>query len=62
MEIHVKKVARLYFGDTSSPEETIFKRLKDGWNKVLEIGIDYENLEMFDWGKWDGTFLAEQAR
>ena len=62
MDIHVKKVARLYFGDTSSPEETIFKRLKDGWNKVLENGIDYENLEVFDWEEWEGTFLADQAR
>ena len=60
-ELHVKKVARFYFGETSSPEETIYKRLKDDWNKILEREIDYEDLELFDWQQWESTFLAERA-
>ena len=50
-----------YFGETACPEETTYKRLKDGWNKILENGIDYEDLELFDWEQWDGTFLAQRA-
>ena len=61
-ELHVKKVARLNFGETSCPEETIYKRLKDDWNKIIEKEIDYEDLELFDWEKWEGTFMAETAR
>ena len=60
-EIHVKKVARLYFGETSNPEETTYKKLKDNWNKVVEATIDYENLELFNWRKWRGKFIAQQA-
>ena len=60
-ELHVKKAARFYFGETACPEETTYKRLKDGWNKIVENGIDYEDLELFDWEQWDGTFLAERA-
>ena len=60
-ELHVKKVARHHYGDTTNPEETIYKRLKDSWNEVVEEGIDYNDLELFDWQKWNGTFLAEQA-
>jgi hypothetical protein len=55
-------VARFYFGETSSPEETTFKKLKDSWNDIIEKRINYENLELFDWEKWEGTFLADQAR
>ena len=58
----MKKVARLYFGVTSNPEETTYKLLKDNWNKIVEEGINYENLEKFDWEKWKGTFLEEQAK
>ena len=60
-ELHVKKAARFYFGDTSCPEETTYKKLKDGWNKILEDEIDYDDLELFDWERWSGTFLAERA-
>ena len=28
---------------------------------MIEKEIDYEDLELFDWEKWDGTFLAERA-
>ena len=61
-EVHVKKVARLYFGETSCPEETVYKKLKDEWNKIIEEEIDYEDLELFDWEKWDNTYLADRAR
>ena len=61
-EVHVKKVARFYFGETSCPEETIYKEFKEDWNKILEEEIDYEDLDLFDWEKWEGTFLAERAR
>ena len=60
-ELHVKKAARFYFGETSCPEETTYKKLKDGWNKILEDEIDYDDLELFDWDRWSGTFLAERA-
>ena len=60
-ELHVKKVARVYLGDTSSPEECVYKRLKDNWNKVAET-IDTENLCLFDWKRWRGTFIAKQAK
>ena len=49
-ELHVKKVARRVFGDTSCPEESIYKRLKDDWNRIVE-NIDMEDLELFDWRK-----------
>ena len=45
----MKKVAKFYFGDSTSPEETTFKRLKDKWNDIIEKGIDYDNLVLFDW-------------
>ena len=61
-EIHIKKVARFYFGESSSPEKTTIKKLKDSWNDIIEKRINYENLELFDWEKWEGTFLADQAR
>ena len=61
-EIHVKKVARVLYGDTTSPDENIYKKLKDKWNDIIDQGIDYENLTLFDWDTWDGTFLADQAR
>ena len=58
-ELHPKKVARLCFGDTSSPEESLFKRLKENWNDILEEKINYDNLDKFDWEKWENTHLAE---
>ena len=61
-ELHVKKVARLYFGETSCPEETVYKKLKEGWNKIIEEEIDYEDLELFDWEKWGNTYLADRAK
>ena len=61
-EIHVKKVARLYFGETSNPEENTYKKLKDNWNKVLDKTIDYGKLELFNWRKWRGKFIAHQAQ
>ena len=61
-EIHVKKVFRVCFGDTTSPDETVYKRLKENWNDVIEKKIDYEDLDLFDWNKWEGTFIADQAR
>ena len=57
----MKKVARLVFGDTSCPEETIYKRLKDNWNRIAE-NIDMQDLKLFDWRKWRGTFLVKQAK
>ena len=60
-ELHVKKAVKFYYGDTSCPEETTYKRLKDSWNNIVEKGIDYNDLELFDWKCWDGTFLAERA-
>ena len=60
-ELHVKKVAKFYFGETSSPEETTYKKLKDEWNNIIEKEIDYDNLELFDWKRWKGTFLAQRA-
>ena len=61
-EIHVKKVARLHFGDTSSPEETVYKKLRDKWNNILDTTINYDDLDLFDWNKWRGTFVETQAR
>ena len=61
-EIHVKKVARVCYGETKSPDEDIYKRLRDKWNEIVEKEIDYEDLVLFDWAKWEGTLLAEQAR
>ena len=49
-ELQVKKIARVYFGDTTSPEKCVYKRLKDNWNKVAET-IYTENLCLFDWRK-----------
>ena len=60
-ELHVKKVAKFYFGETSSPEETTYKKLKDEWNNIIEKEIDYDNLELFDLKRWKGTFLAQRA-
>ena len=57
-ELHAKKAATFYFGDTAFPEETIYRKLKDNWNNIIEKEIDYEDLELFDGKKWDGTFLA----
>ena len=54
-ELHVKKVARFYFGETTCPEETIYKRLKDDWNKIIEQEIDYDDLELFDWQRGGGA-------
>ena len=42
--------------------ETTFKRLKDNWNDIIDNGINYETLELFDWEKWAGTFIADQGR
>ena len=61
IEIHVKKVARLYFGDSTYPEEHTYKRLKDNWNVILKKTIKYDQLEFFDWKKWRGKFIAKQA-
>lgn len=61
-EVHVKKAARFFLGETTNPEETTYKRLKDDWNKILENNIDYDDLEVFDWKKWRGTYLAKRAR
>ena len=61
-ELHVKKAARFYFGETSCPEETTYNKLKDGRNKILEDKIDYDDLELFNWEQWSGNFLAERAQ
>ena len=42
-------------------KETTYKRLKDSWNNIVEKGIDYNDLELFNWKCWGGTFLAERA-
>ena len=42
--------------------ETTFKRLKNNWNDIIDNGINYETLELFDCEKWEGTFLADQGR
>ena len=39
-EIHVKKVARFYFGDSTNPEEHTYKWLKDNWNGMLKKTIN----------------------
>ena len=56
------KYFRHYFGATSNPEETVFKRLKDSWNDVVESGIEYGDLDTFDSEKWEGTFLGVHAK
>ena len=54
--------ARFYFGETSNPEETIYKRLKDDRNKIIENEIDYDDLDdLFDWKKWRRTYLGKRA-
>ena len=60
-ELHVKKVARHVYGDSSSPDEQFYKKFQAHWNKLIEQGIDYNNLDLFNWKKVEGTFLEEQA-
>ena len=60
-ELHVKKVARLFYGETTSPDETLYKRFQAHWNTLLKQGIKYNQLELFNWNKVKGTFLEEQA-
>ena len=58
-ELHVKKAARMFYGETNSPEENIYKTLKSSWN---DIEIDYDDLDLFDWHKAEGTCIADQAK
>ena len=39
-EIHIKKVARLLYGESTSPDETLYKNFQTNRNKILEQGID----------------------
>ena len=61
-ELHVKKIARLTYGESTSPDEQVYKKFQGHWNDLLEKGIDYTKLELFNWKKVTGTFLEEQAR
>ena len=60
-ELHVKKVGRHVYGDTSSPDEQIYKKFQAHWNKLIEQGIDYNNLELFNWKKVEGTCPGKQV-
>ena len=60
-ELHVKKLARLIYGESTSPDEQLYKKFQGYWNKLIENGINYENLELFSWEEVQGTFLEEQV-
>ena len=60
-ELHAKKVTRLCLGSTTNPEETFYKTLRDNWNHIIKEGINCDNLEVFDWEKWEATFMFQQA-
>ena len=63
IEVHIKKVAKLYLGATTSPHYPLFKRLHDNWLNLVEdtnhSGIDYQSLELYQWG--ENKILDEQA-
>ena len=60
-ELHPKKVARSIYGATTNPEEIIYKKISNSWGSLLEEGINYENLVLFDWEGNSSEFLKEQA-
>ena len=47
LELHVKHVANSQ-RPTKGNEDILFKKFRDNWNEVIEGGIDYTNLCMFD--------------
>ena len=51
IEVHIKKVAKLCLGETTSPHYPLFKRLHDNWLELVEdtnhSGIDYKSLELY---------------
>ena len=51
IEVHIKKVAKLCLGETTSPHYPLFKGLHDNWLELVEdnnhSGIDYKSLELY---------------
>ena len=54
-ERHIMKAAKLVFGNTKSPHWAIFKEIHDIWPTFCvdddHSGIDYDDLEFYEWGK-----------
>ena len=46
---------------TSGPSDKMFKNLRDKWGDVKD-NIDYYDLNGFDWNKYKGTILEEEAK
>ena len=60
-ELHIKHAAEFVFGPTSGPSDKMFKNLRDKWGEVKD-NIDYYDLTGFDWNKYKGTILEEEAK
>ena len=65
-EVHVKRVATVVLGKTTSPQEPLFKLMEDNWNDLTKdkdhSGIDYSNLKLFDWLSVEGSKLEDHAK
>ena len=59
-EIHVKKVARQLYGDSTAPEEALYKQFRTKYQDLKDEGIELANLRMFDWSKYDGIQTVKQ--
>ena len=46
---------------TKGPKDMLHRRLKDNWNVVLDMGIDYNNLNRLDINSLPEQFLKDQA-
>lgn len=58
-ELHIKHVALNVGRKTKGNEDLLFKRFRDKWNEILDMGIEMNKLQKFDWKANLGTVLEE---
>ena len=63
-ELHVKHAMQIVTGDTTTPDDPLFKKLQDKWNDVtkeVEEMVESKTYTKFGWKKHRGSFLGERA-